>query len=102
MAGYESARALAERIIAKRGRRDGVLRRPGADAVPNPARPWAPDDADPTQDVALAENLAVVVLEASTFREDKARLAEGTTAVAGGDAQLANLGSLLLQAGGSL
>ena len=31
-----------------------------------------------------------------------AQLGEGTTAVAGGDAQLTNLGNLLQQAGGSL
>lgn len=80
MAGYDYARALAERLIAKKGRRDGVLRRPGSDNAAPADRPWAPVDSDPSQDPAMAENLSVVVLDAKLFKQDQ--LTPETTAVA--------------------
>lgn len=80
MAGYESARALAERLIAKKGRKDGVLRRPSSDNAATSDRPWAPQDSDPTQDPAMAEELSVVVLDAKLFKKEQ--LTPETTAVA--------------------
>jgi hypothetical protein len=80
MAGYASARALAERLIAKKGRRDGVLRRPSSDNAAPAGRPWAPADADPAQDPAMATDLSVVVLDAKLFKKDE--LTPETSAVA--------------------
>lgn len=74
---YESSRALAVRLIASKGRTDGVLRRPGASAV-DPTRPWAPSAE--AIDPALASGLAVVVVSASMFKD--AQLSPEATAVA--------------------
>jgi hypothetical protein len=78
--GYESSRLLAQRLMAKKGRLDGVLRRPSADAQPTAGKPWSPADPTPSYDPVVAEGFAVVVLDASLFKKDQ--LAPEATAVA--------------------
>lgn len=80
-----AARELALRLITKHGRRDGVVRRPSADAVAPSDRPWRPDDAASGPDPVVATELPVVVLDAETYRKSMGpdtRLAPEATAVA--------------------
>lgn len=74
MAEYDSAIALAKRLIEKKGRRDGKLLR-ASQAAPA-GKPWAPGTAGK---VALAENLAVAILGASLYKAGS--LTPETTAV---------------------
>jgi len=59
MAEYDSAVALALRLIKKKGRADGRITRFEGEADPD--RPWAPGD---PENVVMAEDLPVVVLDA--------------------------------------
>lgn len=61
MAAAETAR----RLIDKKGRHDGVLRRPGLAFQTPPGRPWA-SEASPEVDEAIVSGLSVVVLDART------------------------------------
>lgn len=61
MSEYASAIALAQKLIAKKGRRDGALVRSISSNVPDPSRPWKPGQ---PERVILAANLPVVILDA--------------------------------------
>ncbi len=74
MAEYDSAVALAKRLIEKKGRRDGKLLR-ASQAAPTD-QPWKPGTSGK---VALAEDLAVAILGASLFKVGS--LTPETTAV---------------------
>jgi hypothetical protein len=61
-----AARELAQRLIKKQGRPDGIIRRPSAAAVSTPGKPWAPGSigADPIQ----MQGLATVILDIESYR----------------------------------
>lgn len=76
-----AAADTARKLIAKKGRQDGVLRRPKADNVATADRPWAPIDSNPAADPVVATGLAVVILDASQAHKPET-LTPSSTAVA--------------------
>jgi hypothetical protein len=61
------AAQTAFRLVVKKGRLDGRLRRPGYDQATVNGQPWKPIDADQGEVPILASNLAVVVLDRATL-----------------------------------
>ena len=80
MSEYSSVRVLAVRLIKKKGRSDGVLKRPSSDNAASLGTPWKPVEGALANDPVLAAELSVVVLGASEFKSED--LTPGSTAVA--------------------
>ena len=62
MGEYDSARALALRLIKKKGRASVTIKRVGEGTPSDPDRPWKPDGGD-AADVTLATGLHAVFLD---------------------------------------
>lgn len=61
-----AAADLALKLIAAKGRNDGVVRRPSKGVVPDASRPWAPGHIG--TDPILAEGVAIVLLDIESYR----------------------------------
>lgn len=79
MAEYDSAIALAKRLIEKKGRAGVRLLSSGKGAPSNPVRPWRPD-AGSSADAVLAQGLRVAFFDAIRARNGALIVAESTAA----------------------
>lgn len=61
-----AARELAQRLISKHGRQDGVVRRPSDGATSTPFQPWKPGYVG--TDPIVMQGMAVVLLDVESYR----------------------------------
>jgi hypothetical protein len=78
-----AARELAQRLIKKHGRPDGIIRRPSEAMVPRADKPWAPTSIG--IDPIVMQDLPVLILDIESYRASfgkEATIAPEVSAVA--------------------